>query len=312
MNPTLPPKFEPVEIPTPHGHISGYRYGPKHIRPILLIHGYGDNSGSFERLMPLLPPDGAYLAIDLPGHGRSSRIPNGCIYYMTDTVLIILRIMKFYDWSKVSLICHSLGAMMSYSFIGMFPDKVDLLIGLDALQPSFPGDIMEQHGYFLLRVFSADEAYIRGDKPNEYSYEELIEKIHVNRSYVIPRELCSHILHRDIKESTGQGGKFYLQQDNRTKSVMFLGWSKEINKRTAEKISCPVLVIRAMDSMIFGDEEEAEELLEITKIRNPHSSFLRATGNHYMHLVDAERTASIITAFLDECGYFQKPLDSKL
>ena len=45
------------------------------------MHGWQDNAGSFDRLIPLLPRNHAYLAIDLPGHGLSSRIPNGMQYH---------------------------------------------------------------------------------------------------------------------------------------------------------------------------------------------------------------------------------------
>jgi len=37
-------------------------------RPIVCIHGWQDNAGTFDRLIPLLPREFSYLAIDLPGN----------------------------------------------------------------------------------------------------------------------------------------------------------------------------------------------------------------------------------------------------
>ncbi|EAA03649.4 AGAP009435-PA, partial [Anopheles gambiae str. PEST] len=124
-----------VQIPVPYGSIAGKWFGPKNVRPILCLHGWLDNSGTFDRLIPLLPPDVSFLAIDLPGHGYSSRIPDGMSYFQVDCIPLILRIMREYGWSKVSLMAHSMGAVIMFIFAALFPDKVDLLIGLDALKP---------------------------------------------------------------------------------------------------------------------------------------------------------------------------------
>ena len=41
------------------------------------MHGYMDNAGTFDRLIPLLPDKFYVVAIDLPGHGFSSHVPYG-------------------------------------------------------------------------------------------------------------------------------------------------------------------------------------------------------------------------------------------
>ncbi|KAG8302741.1 hypothetical protein J6590_025016 [Homalodisca vitripennis] len=68
---------EPVEIkiPVPWGHISGKWWGPQDKNPVIAIHGWQDNAGTFDNLAPLLPADVPFLCIDLPGHGFSSHLP---------------------------------------------------------------------------------------------------------------------------------------------------------------------------------------------------------------------------------------------
>lgn len=50
------------------GSIAAKWWGSKTKRPIILAHGWQDNAGSFDTLIPLLPSEFSYLAIDFPGH----------------------------------------------------------------------------------------------------------------------------------------------------------------------------------------------------------------------------------------------------
>jgi hypothetical protein len=59
---------EDVKIPLPSGgHLWGKWWGARNVRPFVCVHGYLDNAGSFDRLIPLLPRECSYFAIDLPG-----------------------------------------------------------------------------------------------------------------------------------------------------------------------------------------------------------------------------------------------------
>lgn len=53
----------------------GKWWGPRNKQPIIAIHGWQDNAGTFDPLIELLPKDLSILCIDLPGHGKSSHIP---------------------------------------------------------------------------------------------------------------------------------------------------------------------------------------------------------------------------------------------
>ncbi|EFN69658.1 Probable serine hydrolase [Camponotus floridanus] len=83
--------FKEIQIPMPWGQISGKWWGPKDQQPIVAIHGWQDNSGSFDNLVQLLPSNIAMLSIDLPGHGFSSHLPYGQFYYVFWDGVITLR-----------------------------------------------------------------------------------------------------------------------------------------------------------------------------------------------------------------------------
>lgn len=100
----------------------------------LCLHGREDNAGTFDRLIPLLPRQFSYLAIDFPGHGRSSRIPNGVFYHNIDFLFVINQIIDFYNWKRVSIIAHSMSSRLSFIYASIFPHRVDMLIGIDVLK----------------------------------------------------------------------------------------------------------------------------------------------------------------------------------
>lgn len=59
------------------GHLACKLWGNEHERPILALHGWQDNAGTWDPLAPLLCNKRPILAIDFPGHGLSSWIPEG-------------------------------------------------------------------------------------------------------------------------------------------------------------------------------------------------------------------------------------------
>ena len=64
------PPVRELELKTPSGVLRGITNGNTEGHPLLALHGWQDNAGTF---LPLLPHFGAFhfVAMDLPGHGRS-------------------------------------------------------------------------------------------------------------------------------------------------------------------------------------------------------------------------------------------------
>lgn len=69
----------------------------------MALHGRQDNAGSFDTLIPLLPDDVSILCLDMPGHGLSSHYPTSQFYYVYwDGIIFLRRIIKHFQWNKVS------------------------------------------------------------------------------------------------------------------------------------------------------------------------------------------------------------------
>lgn len=133
---------------------------------ILALHGWMDNAGSFDHLMPKLKhSNGLYIvALDMPGHGKSSQLAPGSLYSDLHIVLEVRKCLIELNWvqknkdqrvkqndnsasisntttsiknstslnsKKFSIIGHSLGAGIGLLYASLYPDDVEDVILLD-------------------------------------------------------------------------------------------------------------------------------------------------------------------------------------
>lgn len=59
---------------------TGKEWGNSDGEPWIALHGWLDNCGSFDTLIPYFPAHHRVIAIDIPGHGLSSHMPPGKKY----------------------------------------------------------------------------------------------------------------------------------------------------------------------------------------------------------------------------------------
>lgn len=130
---------EIIEIPTqngwqaarqtvnlPSGQTVGYvEMGDTTGKPLVLIHGYTDNSRSWSLLAPELAGHHIY-AVDLRGHGKSSA-PE-CCYTLMDFTADLDGFMQAKGIKKADLVGHSLGSMTAAVYTAQHPERVDKLV----------------------------------------------------------------------------------------------------------------------------------------------------------------------------------------
>lgn len=102
-------------------------------KKVLAIHGWLDNSNSFNYLGPYLAELGYHVvAYDNIGHGRSSHETASCNNYSIAPYVGRCRaIMDALKWEKCSIVGHSLGASLGVLFAGSHPDRVERLALID-------------------------------------------------------------------------------------------------------------------------------------------------------------------------------------
>ncbi|NWW51371.1 SEHL2 protein, partial [Pedionomus torquatus] len=132
--------FSELKFPVPWGHVAAKAWGPLDGHPVLCLHGWLDNANTFDKLIPLLPRDCYYVAMDFSGHGLSSHRPAGSPYHFLDYVTDVRRVVAALQWRRFTLMGHSMGNFffLSYCFVSpqfcfIYPEMVDKLILLENL-----------------------------------------------------------------------------------------------------------------------------------------------------------------------------------
>ncbi|KAK2576420.1 hypothetical protein KPH14_005756 [Odynerus spinipes] len=167
-----------VEIAVPWGKIAGKLWGNnKSKQPILALHGWQDNAASFDNLAPLLEKHGPILALDLPGHGFSSWLPPGQMYFEIVYLVLLCRLKRYFGWEKLKLLAHSLSAYLVKG---------------------------------ILEFLAIDE---RKNDPPSYRKEDLIKKWISATRYSLDETTCKVLMTRGVTEKPD--GTVYLNRDPR-------------------------------------------------------------------------------------------------
>ncbi|KAF5283167.1 hypothetical protein FQR65_LT02679 [Abscondita terminalis] len=295
------PLWDEIKIPVPWGHIAGKWWEPQDKRPILVLHGWQENCGSFDRLIPLLNPRKGYLAVDFPGHGLSSRLPLGVSYHWIDYAIAIRRITKYFNWPKVSVLGHSLGGVAGYYYEIIYPGEVEFLITIDSIHP-IVGDLnLMSNGKDIDTIIKYDSLLAQGKEGPTYTKQELIEKLHCDSYKSIDREMCEYVLKRNIQESSVTPNKFFFTRDIRTRLVPLLNVNRKEITQTVDRLLCPILYLQASTKIAqFAPLTNVQEVSELLKKVKTNFEMYIVDGTHHIHLNHPEKLEQYINEFINK------------
>lgn len=295
-------EFEEISIPVPWGHISGKWWGGKGRQPLIALHGWQDNAGSFDGIGSLLPSDVSMLAIDFPGHGKSSHYPKGQFYYLFwDGLTVLRRIVKYYKWNKISIIGHSMGGAVGFLYAASFPDDVEKLISLDIVSPTVKSteSVVNITGVSIDR-FLKYESLTDAAMPC-YTKEEMVDLVVDGYQGGITRESAEILMIRGMspvppgKKNIMQKDGYLFSRDVRLK-VAGLGLIPlDVTLEFASKIKCEYMNIKADPGMFF---EFYTTVLDKIKSSASRYEYKEVKGTHHVHLNEPEKVAPIVFEFL--------------
>lgn len=241
------------------------------------------------------------MVIDLPGHGLSSRYPDGMIYSHIDYLYTLVLIFKKFQWEKISLMAHSMGAIISFLFASAFPDKCDMVIALDTLKPFVTnfGYITHFFNTGLEDMMIADIRNQEKSEPPSYVYEELIDRLTSATLLSVTREAAPYLLKRAIQASATESDKYYFTRDSRLKSLHAVMLPHETNLFLAKRITAPYCFIKALQSSFHENQKYFTETVDALK-ENPHFELHGVDGAHHVHLTDPLKVSTIISDFINQ------------
>jgi len=265
---------------------------------VLAIHGWMDNANTFDPLIKLLPAHLSILAIDLPGHGLSSRYPPGSVYHNTEDVIAIRRMVKQQNWSqKLVFMGHSLGSIYSFIYAAIFPDEVEKYIGFDLVKPTninldrFIKNTGKDINKFLKFIANPDFS-------PEYPWDEIVDKQYIGSGKSLTIESAKILLERGSYRSKVKEGHFGFTRDIRQMFGLMSSIPYEHIHELASKIKCEVLNIKFRQAPHYEDEKYYRETLDLFRKNAKRLEYHEVDGSHHGHLNNPENVASIVSKFL--------------
>lgn len=296
-----------IQIPTQWGHVAAKLWGNENQRPILALHGWQDNAGTWDPIAPMLAQGCSLLAIDFPGHGLSSWYPPGMHYYPWELPRLILHLKEYFQWDKLSLLCHSMGSIAGLRFASLFPDDVDTYIAIDSL-------IYDDYDLnFVVGKYQTNLQKLQIQQkrqhlePPSYSMEEIIKLWHLGTNKSVDLDSVQHLLKRGALPSKKDPQKFYVSRDARLKYTLFTAEDKKFVENLVLRLKCPTLYVKAIDSP-YASDEYSVTLREIIAKNNDKFELQFVPGTHHVHLNNPEKVANLVIPFLQKHGLFSEEL----
>jgi pimeloyl-ACP methyl ester carboxylesterase len=121
-----------------NGITLGYaEFGDPKGRPVVLVHGYTDNARDWVPLIPYLAPGERLIAVDIRGHGGSSK-PE-CCYALIDFAYDVKLLLDTLGIPRADVVGHSLGSMITQYFAEFWPERTRKVVLISSTAGPAPG-----------------------------------------------------------------------------------------------------------------------------------------------------------------------------
>jgi pimeloyl-ACP methyl ester carboxylesterase len=281
----------PISFPTEelefrlHGRLlTAKRWRRPNGRPTLALHGWLDNANSFDVLAPMLP-ELDIVALDFAGHGGSDHREPGVNYLGTLDVQDAIGVAGLLGWQQFDLIGHSMGAEVGGNLIGLFPERVRRMVGIDGFTE---GTTEERIQTFLRK--SIEDNLTRVAQPLRVfaTQDEMAERVAkaTGQSVASAKLLVA-------RGSCQVDGGFAWRSDARVRWSDTLRVSNEQIDGILSRYPGQVLVIAAKGGSNWYRATVASRLG-----RFPNLQRIELPGNHHLHM--DEDTATPVAAAIRE------------
>lgn len=252
---------------------------------ILAIHGWLDNANSFAPLATYLEPNFHFIAVDLPGHGHSSHLPEGCHYHFLDGIFIIIELINALKLKKVHLLGHSMGACLVSLVGGVAPDRLHSLFLIEGLGPfSAPAESACQQ----LRQY-AEALTQKSRKKRGYERINSAALARAIKGYVSldnAKILCERAL---IEKQ----GTFYWRHDPRLLNPSPIRMTEEQILSCLREIRVKTLLLLSSRGFSFDTEIIKNRINAVKNL-----TLKELEGGHHIHMEQPEVISNLLADFI--------------
>ncbi|XP_076663852.1 serine hydrolase-like protein [Andrena cerasifolii] len=279
-----------IKLPMPWGHIAGRVYGPAKDSKILVVHGVLDNSGSFHRLIELLPQNYQYVSIDLPGHGLSSSFPPDVPLVFFNYVYAISLVLDALNWKTCIYLGHSLGGQLGLHFSILFPGRLDKVIAIDGLIPEAINELLPYiRNLYDLNSYAKVPAKL-------YTRDEIIYALKFKRKEALTTDAAEAIFERAVAKVDNL---YKYNRDPKLRYLMCPIFNAQQQQEFFKKLPSPVFAIAATNSGRVKTMARSKHIIQTYCDTKEKFTMIYVKGNHDVHNNYPERVAPHIVKILN-------------
>lgn len=260
---------------------------------VVLVHGYMDAAGTWDRVAPALAADGyRVLAPDMRGFGDGDRTPRGSYYHFPDYIADLSAIVDALSPNEpVALVGHSMGGTITTLYAGAFPENVVRLANLEGLGPP---DNPWEVGPVRMRRWVEDlrAARVRGE-PAPLRRDDASRRL-VNNHPGVPRDVLDHRLPHLVRDTVDPEGapRVFWCYDPLHRTTSPTPFFAKLFVEFAKRVTCPVLFVSGGEKGFHVPDEE-ERLAAFAHVERVT---LEGAG-HMMHWTEPAELAAALRAF---------------
>ncbi|MFJ5763072.1 alpha/beta fold hydrolase [Neobacillus sp. NPDC093182] len=184
-------------------------------KPIIILHGMGNNSQSWKKQLAGLSDSYTVIAWDAPGYGKSSD-PKEELTEFWQFADVLKGFIEALNYKSVTLLGHSMGSAIALDFCYRFPEMVDSLIISDATRGAAALSVEENQKKLAARLNNINTL-----DPKEIAAKRVKELLSPNPDLEVKKEaerIMSQV--RPMGYRSVAYSLFHLDQMNMLSSIM--------------------------------------------------------------------------------------------
>lgn len=256
---------------------------------VILVHGYMDAAGTWDRVAPWLASGGwRVLAPDMRGFGEGARAPQGSYYHFADYVADLAELLQhFSPDAPVTLVGHSMGGTITSLYSGAFPERVTKLAILEGLGPP---DYGFDSGPVRMRSWIEQVRSVRAKEQRTMSLDEALERL-ANNHPSVPRDVLAERLEHLAREVAP--GRYLWTFDPLHRTTSPVPFFAKLWIEFAKRVTAPVLFVSG-GPLGYHPPDEEERLAAFADLRRETI----ADAGHMMHWTRPDEVGRILAAFI--------------
>lgn len=279
-----------LQLRMPIGSVQALHWGKPGDTPVLALHGWLDNAASFVPIAPHL--SGIELvAIDLPGHGRSSHLPPGTYYTYEGAVHHVLDAADALGWERFTLLGHSMGAGIASLVAAACPQRIQRLVCIEAL-----GGLADAASNAAMRMRESVDASRSLQRKSLRVFPDPEPAIRARMQANNLSEASARLLvERGIRRVPGG---WEWSSDQRLTVPTFLRQTQAQIEAIVGHIQCPTSVVFAEPAQPYLPDTIRRRYVDCLQNGRLHV----LDGGHHLHMEQPEDVAGCIAGFLRADG----------